>query len=153
MSELEYRFLNFQSFLLNECYLLGCNFDNKVDLIIKDGIIHKDNSEDNAEPEDLDVYLPLLANYRNLCAHEDILFENKTWDIKNEFFFMSKNEIMQLANENNFIEVGFVSSDAQTPNINTNWEMKSGVMHWNNAGNYSKLSKDPGDSEYIYMFN
>ena len=23
-------------------------------------------------------YLPLLANYRNLCAHEDILFENKT---------------------------------------------------------------------------
>lgn len=24
------------------------------------------------------VYLPMLANYRNLCAHEDILFENKT---------------------------------------------------------------------------
>ena len=24
------------------------------------------------------VYLPILANYRNLCAHEDILFENKT---------------------------------------------------------------------------
>lgn len=23
-------------------------------------------------------YLPILANYRNLCAHEDILFENKT---------------------------------------------------------------------------
>ena len=23
-------------------------------------------------------YLPLLANYRNLCAHEDILYENKT---------------------------------------------------------------------------
>ena len=23
-------------------------------------------------------YLPLLANYRNLCAHEDILFENRT---------------------------------------------------------------------------
>ena len=24
------------------------------------------------------VYLPLLANFRNLCAHEDILFEHKT---------------------------------------------------------------------------
>lgn len=24
------------------------------------------------------IYLPMLANYRNLCAHEDILFENKT---------------------------------------------------------------------------
>ena len=39
-----------------------------------------------------------------------------------------------LNGENNFIEVGFVSPDIQTPNINTNWEMKSGVMHWNNAG-------------------
>ena len=24
------------------------------------------------------TYLPILSNYRNLCAHEDILFENKT---------------------------------------------------------------------------
>ena len=29
-------------------------------------------------PETLVVYLPILANYRNLCAHEDILYENKT---------------------------------------------------------------------------
>ena len=30
------------------------------------------------EPQTLIVYLPILANYRNLCAHEDILYENKT---------------------------------------------------------------------------
>ena len=24
------------------------------------------------------MYLPILANYRNLCAHEDILYENRT---------------------------------------------------------------------------
>ena len=30
------------------------------------------------EPDTLIVYLPILANYRNLCAHEDILYENKT---------------------------------------------------------------------------
>ena len=30
------------------------------------------------EQETLANYLPILANYRNLCAHEDILFENKT---------------------------------------------------------------------------
>jgi len=30
------------------------------------------------EPEVFMVYLPILANYRNLCAHEDILYENKT---------------------------------------------------------------------------
>ncbi len=26
----------------------------------------------------LNMYLPILSNYRNLCAHEDILFENRT---------------------------------------------------------------------------
>ena len=30
------------------------------------------------EADNLAVYLPILANYRNLCAHEDILYENKT---------------------------------------------------------------------------
>ena len=30
------------------------------------------------EIDNLIVYLPILANYRNLCAHEDILYENKT---------------------------------------------------------------------------
>ena len=29
-------------------------------------------------PNDLLIYLPILANYRNLCAHEDILYDYKT---------------------------------------------------------------------------
>ena len=29
------------------------------------------------DPDIFTVYLPILANYRNLCAHEDILYENK----------------------------------------------------------------------------
>lgn len=32
----------------------------------------------NIDVDEFKVYLPMLANYRNLCAHEDILFENKT---------------------------------------------------------------------------
>ena len=32
----------------------------------------------NVDRDDLLNYLPMLANYRNLCAYEDILFENKT---------------------------------------------------------------------------
>ena len=32
----------------------------------------------DVEIDDLLNYLPILANYRNLCAHEDILFENRT---------------------------------------------------------------------------
>lgn len=29
-------------------------------------------------PHDLLSYLPILANYRNLCAHEDMLYDNRT---------------------------------------------------------------------------
>lgn len=31
----------------------------------------------SAEAENLAVYLPLLSNYRNLCAHEEILFDHR----------------------------------------------------------------------------
>ena len=34
--------------------------------------------EYDVEPEQLLNYLPILSNYRNLCAHEDILFEHRT---------------------------------------------------------------------------
>ena len=30
------------------------------------------------EPDEMEVYLPILANYRNLCAHEDVLFDHFT---------------------------------------------------------------------------
>ena len=37
--------------------------------------------------DELLTYLPILSNYRNLCAHEDILFENKTQvSIGNTFY-------------------------------------------------------------------
>jgi len=32
----------------------------------------------NTKVEDLVVYLPVLSNYRNLCAHEDICYEHKS---------------------------------------------------------------------------
>lgn len=32
----------------------------------------------NIDVDDLTNYLSILANYRNVCAHEDILYENKT---------------------------------------------------------------------------
>ena len=30
------------------------------------------------EPEEMETYLPILANYRNLCAHEDVTFDHFT---------------------------------------------------------------------------
>ena len=46
-------------------------------------VLKKEDKEDIANIYEIDaeimtVYLPILANYRNLCAHEDILYENKT---------------------------------------------------------------------------
>lgn len=32
----------------------------------------------NITPEEMEIYLPILANYRNLCAHEDIVFDHFT---------------------------------------------------------------------------
>lgn len=32
----------------------------------------------NVSVDDFECYLPILANYRNLCAHEDIVYENRT---------------------------------------------------------------------------
>ena len=45
----------------------------------------------------------------------------------------SDEKISLLSDENNFVEIGFVSSDIQTPNINTNWERKADTMHWDNG--------------------
>ena len=39
--------------------------------------------------EELLTYLPILSNYRNLCAHEDILFENKTQTLIGNTFYHS----------------------------------------------------------------
>ncbi len=46
-------------------------------------ILKKEDQESIAEIFDVDVdslliYLPIIANYRNLCAHEDICYEHKT---------------------------------------------------------------------------
>ncbi len=47
------------------------------------GILKPEDQQEIAEyynisPETLKTYLQLLANYRNLCAHEDIVFDHKT---------------------------------------------------------------------------
>ena len=46
--------------------------------ILKPEDQHEISKVYNVDVEDLLVYLPTLANYRNLCAHEDILYENRT---------------------------------------------------------------------------
>jgi len=44
-------------------------------------------------------YLPVLSNYRNLCAHEDILFENKTQKIISNTLYHRLLDIEQVDGE------------------------------------------------------
>ena len=56
--------------------------------------------------DEFSSYLPILSNYRNLCAHEDILYENRTQKkIKGTFYHellgITKNEEGEYVNGTN----------------------------------------------------
>ena len=53
----------------------------------------------NVSAEALSIYLPLLSNYRNLCAHEDILYENKTQRMINDTVYHKMLGIDQVDSE------------------------------------------------------
>ena len=47
----------------------------------------------NLSVEDMDIYLSLLANYRNLCAHEDIVYDHRTQKFINDTIYHEKLKI------------------------------------------------------------
>ncbi len=49
----------------------------------------------NVSHEELSIYLSLLANFRNLCAHEDILYEHKAGRKIPDTTYHTKLDIMQ----------------------------------------------------------
>ncbi len=85
--------------LINELYGI---------LKIEDQIALAENY--NIDVKDMEIYLSLLANYRNLCAHEDIVFNHKSQryiddtkfhrmlniDIKDGEYVYGKNDIFAL---------------------------------------------------------
>lgn len=72
-------------------------------------------------------------------ASEDVAFDVQGLRISNVLLNKHKKDVKSdehvalLNEENNFVEIGYVSSDVSVPNINTHWETKNGVMHWNAA--------------------
>ena len=50
------------------------------------------------EPDEMEMYLPILANYRNLCAHEDIVFNHFTQRVIPDTKYHS---ILQIEKSNN----------------------------------------------------
>ena len=49
----------------------------------------------NISSDDFKIYLQLLSNYRNLCAHEDIVFEHRTQNYINDTIYHSKLNLRQ----------------------------------------------------------
>ena len=62
----------------------------------------------------------------------------------------NKESVSLLDGENNFIEIGFVSSDTQVPNINTKWNIDSNNsnMVWHNNGKI-KFNRNISIENYV----
>ena len=71
-----------------------------------------DNEHWNEFVNDSLVY-SLFHSASNQSSLRQVEYKGKLWDIKNEFFFMPKNEVMELANENN---LDFTYNDARVSN-------------------------------------
>ena len=59
------------------------------------------------------IVFSLFSNHSQQSSLRQVEYKDKLWDIKNEFFFMSKNDIMQLANDYGF---DFTFNDANVSN-------------------------------------
>lgn len=58
--------------------VLSFGITSELYTIMKDVDQREIAKEFHVDPENLLTFLPILSNYRNLCAHEDILFEHHT---------------------------------------------------------------------------
>jgi hypothetical protein len=89
-------------------------------LIISNWINQKDeylapneNHEDYQQFTNDSVVYSLFNNSSQQSSLRQVTYKDKLWDIKNEFFWMSKEEMMELANNSNYNEL---YSDVRTDN-------------------------------------
>ena len=138
-------------------------------------ILKPEDQKDIANAYDIDtnsliVYLPILANYRNLCAHEDILYENKTQKLiddtvyhkllnikqEDELYTQGKNDVFaliiimkQLLNNDDFKNMTFeldhiietLNFNLRTINVNKVLDRMGFPDNWKNLASIER-SKD-----------
>lgn len=108
------------------CSILPINFDKCTALFSARKLIEKNwvNSKDeylapNEEHEKYQEFVndsivySLFHSASNQSSLRQVEYKDKLWDIKNEFFFMSKNDIIELANDYGF---DFTFNDANVSN-------------------------------------
>jgi hypothetical protein len=106
--------------------ILNDNFEKVVSLFSAKKLIESNwtNAEDeyfapNTENEKWNefvndsVVFSLFNPFSQQSSLRQVEYKGKLWDIKNEFFFMSKDEIMSLASENGY---DFTFNDANVSN-------------------------------------
>ena len=76
----------------------------------------------------------LFGNSSQQSSLRQVFFEDKLWDIKNEFFWMSKEEMLNLANDNSYSDL---YNDARTDSERHVYKLLFGEERI-----YDKLSPD-----------
>ena len=99
----------------NGCSILNINFEKVVSMfsarrLIKNTWVNHIDEFMIPNVDDINfkeyvynsIIYSIFESKSQQSSLRQICYKNQLWNIKNEFFFMSKNEIMNLANENNF---------------------------------------------------
>jgi hypothetical protein len=83
------------------------------------------------------VVYSLFNSVSNQSSLRQISYKEQLWDIKNQFFWMSKNEMVELSNQNNYTELYY---DARTDSDRYVYTILSGE-----EGIYNQLSDEAKD--------
>ena len=94
----------------------------------------KEDSQDYGQFTKDSIVYSLFNNSSQQSSLRQVTYKDQLWDIKNEFFWMSKEEMMELANNNNYNELYI---DARTDNNRYVYKMLFGEKNI-----YEQLSPD-----------
>jgi hypothetical protein len=101
----------------------------------KDEYIEPNYKNENYKQFEIDSLIYSLFNSSNgITSLRQITYKDKLWDINNEFFWMSKERMLELSNHNHYTEL---YNDARTSNNRYVYELLFGEQDI-----YNKLSPD-----------
>lgn len=113
-------------------------------LIVSDWLNQKDeylapneNHENYQEFNYDGIIYSLFNSSSNQSSLRQITYKDQLWDIKNEFFWMSKNDMMEMSNQNNYAEL---YNDARTDSDRYVYKLLFGEERI-----YDKLSQEAKD--------
>ena len=119
----------------------------------KDNYLQPDETNSKWEEFKTDSYIySLFHSASNQSSLHNLAYDNKTWNIKNEFFFMSKQEIMDLADKHGY---DFTYNDARVSEERFVYKKLQNISLSNEAKSVLDKAKELTIKtfEYREMFN